>query len=87
MNCDHKNTYAVDTHNRIDCCDCEETIIEGQEAVRLLSQLALCVEALEFVLEVRAFYRRSFGDEIVGEFGKVIAHVDDKARAALRKLR
>lgn len=34
--CPHKRTYAVDTHDRIDCADCGETIIEGQQAVRLL---------------------------------------------------
>jgi len=32
--CKHTSTYAVDTHDRIDCCDCDKSW-EGQEIVRM----------------------------------------------------
>ncbi len=58
-----------------------------QEISKLYSGLEVCKEALGAILEVRAFYKRCFGDEIVGKFGEIIAWADDVARAALDRLK
>lgn len=44
--CNHTRTYAVDTHDRIDCCDCDASW-EGQEIVKMEQALKEAEEAIE----------------------------------------
>ncbi len=85
MSCKHSRTYAVDTHDRIDCLDCDASW-EGQDIVKLEANLAIAVEALE---EVARGLKIS---EWFAESGTVSERIlvtpgTEKARDALEKIR
>lgn len=76
MSCKHSRTYAVDTHDRIDCLDCDASW-EGQDIVKLEANLALAVEALELVQSQAG----------IADAGEACRAIIKTARAALEKLR
>lgn len=82
-NCNHTRTYAVDTHDRIDCLDCDASW-EGKHIVAMEEKLRLAEEALEEMLTSHFnLYKSVFGENADPENDLVRL----KARAALEKIR